>query len=70
MRVVEAFPDVDIIFIGGKWAGYTDDAYEFCQGRQIGIYNAGTLAGALRKDEYWKYGKDAAKGNQGAGKQA
>src|SRR5271166_3518074 len=38
---------VKVIFVGGKWAGYTREAYDFCQERQIGIYNAGEIAGGL-----------------------
>lgn len=57
MRIVAAFSSVKIIFVGGKWAGYTQEAYDFCQARRIGIYNAGELAGGLHKNDYWTYEK-------------
>lgn len=57
MRIVQAFPLVNIIFVGGKWAGYTQEAYDFCQQRKIGIYNAGELAGGLHKNAFWDYEK-------------
>jgi hypothetical protein len=63
MRVVQAFPTVNIIFVGGKWAGYTQEADDFCQERQIGIYNAGELAGGLHRDAYWTYEKFDDEGN-------
>lgn len=63
MRIVHAFPEVKVIFIGGKWAGSTKEAYEFCQERRIGIYNAGEIAGGLSKDIYWNYEKIDDEGN-------
>jgi hypothetical protein len=63
MRVVTEFPSVNIIYVGGKWAGYTQDAYDFCQQRKIGIYNAGELAGGLQKDAFWRYEKFDSDGN-------
>jgi hypothetical protein len=53
MRVIEAFPSVNIIFIGGKWNKFTREAAEYCMERQIGICNSGDLAIALRKNKYW-----------------
>lgn len=54
-RIIEEFENVGIIFVGGKWAGWTQEAYEYCQERQIGIFNAGGISGALHKPEFWKY---------------
>lgn len=54
-RVIDAFPNVGIIFVGGKWAGWTKEAYEYCQARSIGILNAGGMMGALHKDDFWTY---------------
>lgn len=53
MRVIDAFPFVNIIFIGGKWNKFTREAAEYCMERQIGICNSGDLASALRKNKYW-----------------
>lgn len=63
MRIVQAFPTVKIIFVGGKWAGYTREAYDLCQEHRIGIYNAGELSGGLHKDAYWTYEKFDDEGN-------
>jgi len=57
LRILQDFPNINIIFIGGKWAGYTHEAYEMCVDGNIGIYNAGDLTGALFKNEYWNYEK-------------
>ena len=54
-RVIDAFPNVGIIFVGGKWAGWTQEAYDYCQARGIGIFNAGGMAGALHKGDFWTY---------------
>lgn len=51
-RVVAAFPDTNIIYFGGKWNGATGEATEFCKERNIGLYNAGTLAPALRNRDF------------------
>lgn len=54
-RVIDAFPNVGIIFVGGKWAGWTQEAYDYCQEREIGIFNAGGMTGALHKGDFWTY---------------
>ena len=54
-RVIDSFPNVGIIFVGGKWAGWTQEAYGYCQERGIGIYNASGMTGALHKGEFWNY---------------
>jgi len=57
MTVVQTFPRTNIIFVGGKWNGYTSEAFDFCQEREIGIYNAGEIVGGLHKDDFWTYEK-------------
>lgn len=52
MRVVKRFPETSVIFVGGKWNGYTDEAYDFCKERKIGIYNAKDISGALRNQSF------------------
>lgn len=54
-RVIDGFPNVGIIFVGGKWAGWTQEAYDYCQEREIGIFNAGGMAGALHRGDFWEY---------------
>jgi hypothetical protein len=63
MRIIATFPSTNIIFVGGKWAGYTKEAHDFCRERHVGIYNAGELSGGLYKDDFWTYEKFDDKGN-------
>jgi hypothetical protein len=51
-RVVRSFPDTNIIYFGGKWNGATSEARAFCEARNIGLYNAGSLAPALRHEDF------------------
>lgn len=53
MRAIEEFPMVDIIFYGGKWNKSTREASEYCEERNIGLFNSGKLPIALRNDRYW-----------------
>jgi hypothetical protein len=55
-RALDEFRKIDIIFVGGKWNHATGDAIEFLKGRNIGVYNAKDINGALQSDKYWKYG--------------
>lgn len=52
-RVVEEFGAVQLIYVGGKWNSVTSEAQQFCDENQIGIYNAGGISPALRRDRYW-----------------
>ncbi len=54
-RVIDSFPNVGVIFVGGKWAGWTQEAYDYCQERHIGIFNAGGINGALHRNDFWKF---------------
>ena len=51
-RVFETFPATNVIYFGGKWNGATPEAAEFCKIHNIGLYNAGTLAPALRNKDF------------------
>lgn len=62
-RILTEFPNVNFIYIGGNWNGYTLEAKEFCLSRQIGLYNSSELSGALWKNEFWNYHKCDKKGN-------
>lgn len=53
-RVVEEFGKVQLIYVGGKWNSVTSEAQRFCDENEIGIYNAGGLSPALRRDRYWR----------------
>lgn len=48
-QVLERWPQVNLIYVGGKWNKPTKEAEKFCDERGMGIHNAGTLAPALRK---------------------
>lgn len=57
MRIVADFPKTSIIFVGGKWNGYTKEAFDFCLSKKIGIYNAGEISGGLYRKDFWNYEK-------------
>jgi len=57
-RVFEAqtaFPGVNLIYVGGAWNSYTGDAKRYCRDSQIGLFNAKEIAGALHRDDWWRY---------------
>lgn len=62
-RVIEEFPKVNFISVGGNWNGYTPEAKELCLSKNIGLFNSSELAGGLWKDEFWKFHKKDEKGN-------
>lgn len=62
-RILQEFPDVNFIFVGGKWNGYTREAKQLCLNKKIGLYNASELTGALWKNEFWTYHQRDGKGN-------
>ncbi len=53
-RIVSDFPEVNIIFIGGKWNRPTAEARDLCRPKKIGVCNAGTINAALTKPQYWE----------------
>lgn len=53
MRAMDEFGPINVIYYGGKWNGHTSEAEALCNENRIGIYNAGGLAPALRRDRYW-----------------
>lgn len=56
-KVLEEFPNVNIIYIGGGWSGYTKEAKSIALENKTGIYVTNEMTGALFKDEYWAYHK-------------
>lgn len=54
-RVLEEFEEIDVIYVGGKWNGYTKEAKDLCDKKGIGIFNAGEINGALWKDDAASY---------------
>src|SRR5262245_5783136 len=52
-RALDEFKKIDIIFVGGQWNHPTGDAAEFLRDREVGVYNARGINGALRSSTYW-----------------
>ncbi|MBB3859024.1 hypothetical protein GGQ88_000264 [Novosphingobium hassiacum] len=53
-KIISDFPDVDIIFVGGKWNNPTGDSLAVCKPKKIGIFNAGSINAAISKTQYWR----------------
>jgi len=62
-RVLNEFPEVNFISVGGNWNGYTREAKQLCQSKSIAIANANELTGALWKNEFWFYHQKDDEGN-------
>lgn len=54
-RVLNEFPEVNFISVGGNWNGYTREAKQLCLSNSIGLFNSSELTGALWKNEFWLY---------------
>lgn len=52
-RIFVDFPEVDIIFVGGKWNHATTHGSVLCRSKKVGVYNAGSINAGLRKTEFW-----------------
>lgn len=53
----EAFPGVNLIYVGGVWNSYTGDAKQYCGDAQIGMFNAKEITGALHRNDFWRYAR-------------
>lgn len=62
-RVMQEFPAVNFISVGGNWNGYVHEAKELCLSRKIGLFNSSELSGALFKDDFWAYHKKDQEGS-------
>ncbi|MBA2651285.1 MAG: hypothetical protein H0U73_03305 [Tatlockia sp.] len=62
-KVLDEFDHNNIIYIGGEWNGYTNDAKQYCLDSKIGLYVANEMNGALWSDEYWAYYKKDSDGD-------
>lgn len=60
---LEEFPDVNMIYIGGGWNGYTKESLEISKEAEIGMYVTDDLSGAIWKHEHWNYFRRDEKGN-------
>lgn len=68
LKVLDAFPNVNVIYVGGNWNGYTNEALEFCKERQIGIFRGNEIIPALFADDFWNYDKLDSDGNSTRGR--
>lgn len=55
LEVQDKFPGVNLIYVGGLWNYYTNDAKMHCNEAQIGLFNAKEINGALHRDDFWAY---------------
>jgi len=56
-KAIAEFGPLNIIYIGGGWNSYSDDAKDFCTGQRIGLYTTPEMSGGLWRNEYWSYEK-------------
>lgn len=63
LEVLEVFPDVNLIYVGGVWNCYTTEAKDYCIANHVGVFNTREMAGALHKDEFWTYARRDKEGN-------
>jgi hypothetical protein len=52
-KIFVDFPDVDVIFVGGKWNHASAHGSALCRKKKVGVYNAGTINAGLRKTQFW-----------------
>jgi hypothetical protein len=62
-RVIHEFGKPSIIYIGGGWCGYTEQAKQFCLSERMGLYVTNEMSGALWATEYWAYHQRDKDGN-------
>ena len=62
-KVLEEFPDVDIICIGSMWNCYTPDAKKVALQKKLGLYRIDELKGGIYFDKFWLYHKKDEDGN-------
>lgn len=62
-RILQEFPSVNFISVGGNWNGYTKEAKELCLLHRIGLFNSGEITGAIYKNDFWTYHKKDKDGN-------
>ena len=49
------FPGLNMIYIGGNWNGYTQEAKAEGLITKVGIYVTGEMGGGIWNNEYWNY---------------
>jgi hypothetical protein len=59
----EAFPRLNLIYVGGMWNGYTMEAKDYCLEEKIGLFNTKEMTGAFHRDDFWTYHQKDKDGN-------
>ena len=54
-EVLEEFPGVNLIYVGGMWNSYSGDAKRHCLEAEIGLFNTKEMSGALHRNDFWNY---------------
>ena len=57
LETKEAFPGANLIYVGGVWNSYTQDAKRHCRDAQVGLFNAKEITGALHRNDFWRYAR-------------
>lgn len=55
LRALAEFGQLNIIYIGGGWNGYTQEAKDYCVDNRIGLYVTEEMSGALWRTDHWAY---------------
>ncbi len=63
LEVLNDFPRVNLIYVGGAWNHYTMEAKDYCVSNRIGLFNTTEMTGALHKNDFWNYYKKDKDGN-------
>jgi len=62
-RALHEFGSTNIIYVGGGWCGYTEEAKAFCLDQRIGLFVTDEMSGAIWRNDYWTYHKRDKEGN-------
>jgi hypothetical protein len=52
---LDQFSGTNIIYVGGNWNNYTQEAKDFCLLSNLGLYNSSEINGALQRGDFWNY---------------
>ncbi len=62
-KVLEEFPNVNIICIGSVWNRYTREAKKLALEKKLGLYRVDEIKGGIHFDNFWLYHKKDDEGN-------
>jgi hypothetical protein len=60
---LDQFSGTNIIYVGGNWNHYTQEAKDFCLLSNLGLYNSSEINGALQRGDFWNYHRKDKNGN-------